>query len=115
MLNNYIHQKHSQIFKNGVNMSIFPEILKDYNIVYEEVEEGHFEEFLNKKSTFSWFIFEGNGIFFINKEEYRVTKGDFISIPPNNKIYYIGKMKMLLICSPKFDQADELHIRNIEH
>ena len=41
--------------KYGVNISLYDLHNPDANIVYEEVTEGHFEEFLSTKSTYTWF------------------------------------------------------------
>lgn len=108
-------------FKNAKKNNKYGVDIYNYNlntfetsIVYEEVREGHFEEFLNTRSTFIWFIIEGKGIFVINDEKIPVEAKDIIVIPPNNRIYYFGNMKMTLTTVPAFNVKDEKHIRDIK-
>ena len=103
-----------KINKYGVDISIYNLKNPLVNIVYEEVKEGHFEEFLNTKSTFIWFIFEGKGTFIINDEKFPVEAKDIIVVPPNNRIHYFGSMKMTLTTIPAFNSKDERHIRDIK-
>jgi mannose-6-phosphate isomerase-like protein (cupin superfamily) len=55
---------------------------------------------------------DGNGSFFLNDEEIIVSKGDMISISPNTRIYFRGKLKMLLITEPKWEQVNEVETKN---
>lgn len=100
--------------KFGVNIFAYPLKGKDFNIVYEEVEKGHYEEFLNVSSTYTWFIIEGKGLFVVNDEKINVKSKDIISIPPKSRIHYFGDMKMLLICTPAFDKKNEKHLKYIK-
>ncbi len=86
--------------KFGVSLDIYPSI-GDCGIVLESTENGHNQEFYNTKSTFTYIILEGNGSFFLNDEEIEVSSGDMISIEPNTRIYFKGKLKMILITNPK--------------
>jgi mannose-6-phosphate isomerase-like protein (cupin superfamily) len=103
-----------KFIKYGVNISSYGINNKDANVIYEEVEEGHFEEFLHTKSTFMWFIISGEGIFIINDEKIPVNSKDIIVLPPNNRVHYFGKMKMILLTVPAFKPEFEKHIRNIK-
>jgi|SRR3990167_348706 len=102
------------INKYGVDITIYNLNNPKVNIAYEEVKEGHFEEFLNTKSTFIWFIFEGEGTFVINDEKIPVGAKDIIMVPPNNRIHYFGNMKMTLTTIPAFNPKDERHIRVVK-
>lgn len=97
--------------KFGVNMSVYPSI-EDCGIVLENTENGHNQEFYNTKSTFTYIILEGNGSFFLNDEEIKVFSGDMISIQPNTRIYFKGKLKMVLISNPKWEAQNEFESKN---
>lgn len=101
------------INKFGVDITLYGINQPGANIVYEEVKEGHFEEFLNTVSTCMWFIIEGKGTFVIDDEKTEVTSKDVIVVPPNKRIHYFGNMKMLLITTPAFDAKNERHIRDV--
>lgn len=109
----YSFNEAKKINKFGVDISLYGMGKDDINIVYEEVKEGHFEEFLNTVSAITWFIIEGNGTFVIDDEKISVSSKDIISIPPNHRIHYFGTMKMILISTPAFKQENERHIRNV--
>ena len=100
--------------KNGVSFVGYEPVNKDMSFVVESVEEGHFEEFVHDKSTFTYIFLEGEGTFYLDDEEVKVKKGDVLSIDPGTKIYYKGKLKQLLITTPAYDEKYERHIRNIE-
>jgi cupin superfamily acireductone dioxygenase involved in methionine salvage len=102
------------INKYGVDISIYNLANPNVNMVYEEVVEGHFEEFLNTKSTIVWFIFDGEGTFVINDEKIPVVAKDVVVVPPNNRIHYFGNMKMTLTTVPPFNANDEKHIRDVK-
>lgn len=99
--------------KFGVKMAKYGET-KSMSFLLEECEEGHLEEFVNKKSTFAWFIVEGSGMFVIDDEKISVKKMDIIVVPPKKRIHYFGKMKMLLVNNPPWRKEDESHVRNVD-
>ena len=100
--------------KNGVDFIGYDKINDNMSFVIETVEEGHFEEFVHDKSTFTYIFIEGSGIFYLDDEEVNVKAGDVLSINPGVRIYYIGNLKQILITSPAFDPKYERHIRNID-
>ncbi len=102
-----------QIHKFGVDISIY-DTDSPSGFVYEETEAGHFEEFYNVKSTYTWFIIDGSGTFVIDDEKVDVNSQDLVIVPPNTRIYYFGKMKMLLCTSPVFSPENERHVRDID-
>lgn len=101
------------IQKFGVDISIYDADAPS-GFVYEETDAGHFEEFYDVESTYTWFILEGNGTFVIDDEKYTVGPKDLVVVPPNIKIHYFGKMKMLLCTSPAFNPANEQHVRDVD-
>jgi mannose-6-phosphate isomerase-like protein (cupin superfamily) len=95
----------------GVNFSVYPNV-GDCSVVLENTEIGHNQEFYNTKSTFTYIILEGSGSFFLNDEEVKVSIGDILSILPNTRIYFKGKLKMILLASPKWQEQNEVESRN---
>jgi quercetin dioxygenase-like cupin family protein len=100
--------------KHGVDLTVYGENVDQVNVVNVSVEKGHFQEFLNIRSWFVYYIYEGEGTFFLNDEKIEAKATDLIVIPPNTRIYYFGKMKMVLTVSPAFDEKDERHIRFVD-
>ncbi len=101
----------SHFNKNGVDFTGYEDFGMDLGIVIENVEKGHFEEFVHEKSTFIYIFLEGKGVFVLNDEEVSVKAGDILIIEPGTRIYYYGSLKQILITSPKWDAAYERHIR----
>lgn len=101
------------IQKFGVAISIYGANAPS-GFVYEETEAGHFEEFYDVESTYTWFIIEGKGTFVIDDEKIEVNPKDLVVVPPNKRIHYFGTLKMLLCTSPAFNPANERHVRDID-
>ena len=97
--------------KFGANLGVYPNI-NNCGIVLVSTETGHNEEFSNLKSTFIYIILEGSGSFFLDDEEVKVGKEDMISIEPNTRIYYKGKLKMILITTPAWKPENEVETRS---
>lgn len=100
--------------KNGVDFTGYEKISDNMSIVIEKVEKGHFEEFVHDKSTFTYLFLEGEGVFNLDDEQVKVSKGDILSINPGTRIYYFGTLKQILITTPAYDPNYERHIRNID-
>lgn len=100
--------------KHGVNLCVYPVGREEAGVVYIEVDEGHFEEFYRKVSTFIYYIIEGEGTFYLNGEAVTVKAADCIVITPMTTIYYLGKMKMTLTTVPAWNEENEVHVRYIE-
>lgn len=101
-------------FKYGIKLWAYPIDNKNVELVYIEVEEGHFEEFYHKTSTFVYYVIEGEGTFYLNGEAVPAKASDVIVVPPTTKIYYLGKMKLNLITTPAWTEENEVHVRFIE-
>lgn len=100
--------------KHGINLWAYNSGTKNAELVYIEVEAGHFQEFYNKKSTLLYYVIDGSGTFFLNRKPIEVTKGDMVVIKPGTKCYYLGKMRLALVSTPAWDEKDEVHVRFIE-
>jgi len=101
------------IHKFGVDISMF-NTKESTSFVYEETEAGHFEEFYDTTSTYTWFIVESEGTFVINDEKLTVQSKDLVVAPPNTRVHYFGKLKMLLTASPAFSADHLQHVRDID-
>ncbi|MCL2280723.1 cupin domain-containing protein [Candidatus Saccharibacteria bacterium] len=115
-MSKYVYPKSEAktIHKYGVDITLFGDDNLSPNVVYEEVEKGHFQEFYNDTATQTWYIIEGSGVFVLDGEEHKVGAGDLVVVPPKVKKYYLGKMKMVLVTSPTFDSNDEHEVRLID-
>lgn len=100
--------------KCGVDFVGYEPISSDMSFVVETVKEGHFEEFVHDRSTFTYIFLEGSGIFYLDDEEVSVKAGDVLSIDPGTRIYYKGCLKQVLIVTPAYDPKYERCIRKIE-
>lgn len=96
--------------KFGINLNIYPD-MANCGVVIVDTETGHNEEFYNKRSTFHYIILEGSGDFFLDDEKVSASTGDLVSIAPKTRIYYRGKMKMVLVTSPAWREGDEVETK----
>ncbi len=103
----------SKFNKHGVDLTVYGEGVANANVVHVCVEEGHFQEF-SSKNYYTYYIYEGSGLFVLNDEKVEAKATDLIVIPPDTRIYYFGKMKMVLTVAPAFREEDETHIRFVE-
>ena len=97
--------------KFGINLNIYPDV-DGAGIVSVSTEVGHNQEFYDKQSTFTYIILEGGGTFFLDDETVEVAKGDVLSIPPNTRIYYKGKFKMILLITPAWKPENEVETKS---
>ena len=83
------------------------------NTCFISCDKGHFQEFYDKKSTFIYYIIEGHGIFYLNGKPINVKSTNLVVVKPKTKLYYLGKMKMLLTVVPAWQAKNEVHVRYI--
>ena len=83
-------------------------------LVRVSTEFGHHQEFLDVESTFIYTIEDGSGVFMISGRPYVVGRGDVLVIPPNNSIYYAGRLEMQLLTVPAWRAENEREIRRVE-
>jgi mannose-6-phosphate isomerase-like protein (cupin superfamily) len=110
---NYKLIKNTEILKKkkfGINIEVYPNI-GNQGFVLVDTEDGHNQEFYDKESTFNYFVLEGEGIFYLNDKDFIVSKGDCILISPNTRIYYKGKMRLLLLTNPAWKPENEVETR----
>ena len=97
--------------KFGISLDVYPNI-GNCGFVVVETETGHNQEFYDVESTFNYIVLEGSGSFFLDDEEVSVEKGDFISVSPKTRIYYKGKMKLVLITNPGWKAENEVETKS---
>lgn len=100
--------------KHGIDLTVYGEEVDRVHVVHVSVEEGHFQEFADKESYYIYYIYEGSGLFVLNDEKIEAKATDLIVIPPNTRIHYFGKMKMVLTLSPTFNPDNEIHHRFVD-
>lgn len=100
--------------KHGIDLTVYGIGVERANVVHVSVEEGHFQEFSDKESYYIYYIYEGNGLFVLDDEKVEAKATDMIVIPPNTRIHYFGKMKMVLTVSPAFNPDNENHVRFVD-
>lgn len=60
-----------------------------------------------REAEFTYYLIEGEGYFVFNDERQKVRKGDLVVVPPGTKYTFGGKLKMLLINTPKWSAEQE--------
>lgn len=50
-------------------------------------------------------------MFYLDNEEVPVHKGDWLSVEPKTRIYYKGKLKMVLLTLPAWKADNEVETR----
>lgn len=100
--------------KFGANLWVYKVNRKEAGIAYIRVQKGHFEEFLNRKSTFIYYVIKGKGTFYLNGKANTVKATDVIVIPPKTRTYYLGAMELVLVTVPAWRAKYERHIRLIK-
>lgn len=100
--------------KYGIDLVVYGEDVPAANVVHVSVEEGHLEEFYDLKSWYQYYIYEGQGTFYLDDEKVEAKATDLIVIPPKTRIHYFGKMKMVLTVAPAFDEKNERHVRMVD-
>jgi mannose-6-phosphate isomerase-like protein (cupin superfamily) len=100
----------SRISKFEINLEIYPSI-GNCGVVIAETDTGHNEEFYHVKSAFNYIVLDGAGSFFLDDHEVKVAKGDYLSIEPGTRIYYRGKMRLILVTTPPWEEENEVETK----
>lgn len=107
-------KKTERIGKHGINLWVYKVGRKEAGVAYVEVKKGHFQEFYDKKSTFIYYVIAGAGTFYLDEKAIPARATDLVIAPPKTKIYYFGKMKMLLTTVPAWKAENEVHVRYLK-
>lgn len=79
-----------------------------------ESEIGHLQEFYVEEGTFIYYVVSGEGTFYLDGEPKEVEEKDLVVAPPETKIYYLGEMELILVCTPPYEPDNEVHIRYLD-
>lgn len=101
----------SRFTKHGIALTVYGQDVPSATVVHLAVEAGHFQEFYDIVSTYTYYIVSGRGTFFLNDEAVAVKATDIIVAPPQTRIHYFGRMEIVLTVSPRFDERNERHVR----
>ena len=112
---NLVRKNEAQTFeKHGINLTVYNEGLSTVNLVWVSVKEGHFQEFIDKNSDYTYLIHSGYGTFVIDDKPIEVSAGDMLVVKKGSRIHYFGKLEMVLAVSPAFNPDNEVHVRYVK-
>jgi len=77
---------------------------KDMNIVIAEIKGRYPDKgnVINKICKEVALAIEGSGKVGIDGKEFQISEGDSILIKANQKFFWDGKMKLVMVCNPAF-------------
>lgn len=67
----------------------------------------------DKKSTSTYFILDGEGVFELDGKRFAVKAGDVVTVPKNTVFYYSGKMKMIERMVPNFNEKNIVVVKEL--
>jgi Cupin domain. len=76
-----------------------------------ETEAGHQTKIIQKECIFAYYILEGGGSFEIGGAVENCGAGDLVIVPAGMPFTYLGKLKMLLVCSPWWYPEQEAMVK----
>ena len=97
--------------KHGIDLTVYGQNVPSATVVHVTLEEGHFQEFYDLVSTYTYYIVSGDGTFYLDDEAVVVKATDIIVAPPVTRIHYFGRMEIVLTVSPQYDERNERHVR----
>jgi len=80
---------------------------KDLEIYYIEVEKGHDTFMISKKITRIYYVLTGTGYFTIDGNQYAVTPGMLVEVPPKVEYCYSGKMTLIALSKPRWFSGND--------
>lgn len=110
----YTTKDAKQFNKHGIDLTIYGQDVPLANVVHVSVQKGHFQEFYDMESTYTYYIISGQGTFYLDDEAVKAEATDLIVIPPKTRIHYFGTMEMVLTVSPAFNEKNERHVRFVD-
>jgi mannose-6-phosphate isomerase-like protein (cupin superfamily) len=85
------------------------EQFKDASVAYFKVSGSH-GKVKTKLSNRVYYVLSGSGIFIFNRKKIKVRKTDVIIVPKNTPYDYKGKMELLLVHTPAYDERYEIKL-----
>ena len=86
-------------------------ISKEDNIGYSVVRthlDGSHPFMKNINSNRTYYLIDGEAIFYLDNESIELKKGEMLVIPKNTKYAFKGKFDAILIDCPAFDSKDDI-------
>ena len=99
--------------KHGIDLTVYRQRDPSATVARVTVERGHFQEFLNVRSSYIYYVAGGRGVFYLNGEPVVAEPADLIVVPPGTRVYYFGTMELILTVAPAFAEEDERHVRYV--
>lgn len=84
---------------------------KEDNVGYSIVRthlDGKHPYMKNLKSNRTYYLLDGNGMFFFEDKVIDLNKGEMLTIPNNTKYAFKGKFDAILVDCPAFDVNDDV-------
>jgi mannose-6-phosphate isomerase-like protein (cupin superfamily) len=79
----------------------------DFAVHLLEVHTGHDTFMISKALTRIYYVIEGSGVFTIDNQNYDVSPGLVVEVPPDVEYSYSGRMKILLVSHPRWFEGNE--------
>ena len=83
----------------------------DFAVHILDVHAGHDTFIVSKALTRIYYIVEGTGMFTINNQNYEVSPGLVVEVPPGVEYSYSGRMKVFLVSHPRWFEGNERKTR----
>ena len=95
--------------KVGIKGKIFPTnaISNAIEFVLVDTQAGHETKIIEHKSTFYYYVLSGDGYFEVDGQKEDCSRGDLVVIPPGKAFIYKGRLKLLLVNTPVWDEDQE--------
>lgn len=108
----YVFQEPNEIAFNraGVTGKVFPSetVTDGADFLLIETDEGHKTTIVERECLFVYYILNGQGYFEIEDVRENCNTGDLVVIPAGKKFTYKGKLRMLLMNTPKWSSNQEV-------
>jgi mannose-6-phosphate isomerase-like protein (cupin superfamily) len=83
----------------------------DFAVHLVKVTKGHDTFIVSKALTRIYYIVEGEGVFTIDNQDYEVSRGRLVEVPPGVEYSYSGSMEILLVSYPRWFEGNEQETR----
>lgn len=84
----------------------------DINIAIADINGRYPEKrnVINKVCKEVVFVLEGSGKVGIEGKEFPLSEGDSVLINPNQRFFWGGKMKLVMVCNPAFKPEQHVEV-----
>jgi mannose-6-phosphate isomerase-like protein (cupin superfamily) len=105
----YVHSRPTSTSFTGKGLLgySFGPLNQNVDVYYIEVEKGHDVFMISKKITRTYYILSGSGYFTIEGNEYDVSAGMLVEVPPKVEYCYSGKMTLIAFSKPGWSSGND--------